>query len=61
MVRLMIADDEIFMYIDVRIYVYIYTDEYSLLDTKCGNKNMLRMMPVLSNIKLDDENHITIR
>ena len=49
MVRLMTASDEIFP------CMCIY--EYSLLDTKCANKNMLRMMPMLSNIKLDDESN----
>jgi hypothetical protein len=49
-VRLMITSDEI--YVCMRIY------EYSLLDTKCGNKNMSRMVSVLSNIKVDDESNI---
>lgn len=45
----MIASDEMFA------CMCIY--EYLLLDTKCGNKNMSRMMSVLSNIKLDDESN----
>ncbi len=49
MVPLMITSDKVC----VRICIY----EYLFLDTKCENKNMPRMMSVLSTIKLDDESN----